>query len=114
MCSIRSQKAETDRVRMTSGENLTCYPGSTSTPSAGTTSIKTHWNSVTSTTNAKHYTIDIKDFYLKSKIEDVECMRITHELMPQDIITLYNVDDIAHDNGFIYIEIQGGVCGFPN
>ena len=90
-----------------------CYPGQTSTPHAGITTIKTHWNSVISTPNAKHSTININDIYLNSKLENFEYMRTPYDMIPQGIMNLYNLDEIVNDDDFVYIEVQGGMHGFP-
>ena len=113
VCAIRPQKKETYRVRLTAGGNLITYPGNTSTLTAGIVTIKTHWNSVISTPNCKYCTIDIKDFYLNSKLESYEYMCIPYDILPQDIIDLYNLSSLVADDGFVYIEVHGGIYGLP-
>ena len=112
VCSIRPQKSEKHQVRLTAGGNLINYPGITSTPTSSIKTIKTHWNSVISTPTSRYCTIDIKDFYLNSKLEEYEYMRLPVDLIPQEIIDLYNLKDLVCD-GFIYIEIRGGMYGLP-
>ena len=113
VCAIRPQKTETHRVRLTAGGNLISYNGVTSTPTAGITTIKAHWNSVISTPGSKYATIDIKDYYLNSKLKEYEYMRIHISLIPQEFIDLYNLQSIVGDDGFVYIEIRGGMYGLP-
>ena len=91
VCTIRPQKAETYRVRLTTGSNLVSHNGIMSTPTAAITTIKAHWNSVISSPGSKYATIDIKDFYLNSKLKDYEYMKIHKSLLPQEFINLYNL-----------------------
>jgi len=97
---------------LTAGGNLINYPGITSTPTSSIKTIKTHWNSVISTPTSRYCTIDIKDFYLNSKLEEYEYMRLPVDLIPQEIIDLYNLKDLVCD-GFIHMEIRGGMYGLP-
>ena len=113
MCDIRPQKPETHRVRLTAGGNLIMHNGTASTPAAATPAIKTYWNSVASTPNAKCLTLDIKDFYLNSKLEEFEHMRLPCHLFPQESINLYDLDSIVTSDGYVCWEIQGGMCGLP-
>ena len=113
VCAIWPQKIEIYRVRLTAGGNLIDYPGVTSIPMAGIVTIKTHWNSVISTPNNKYYTIDIKDFYLNSLLESFEYMRILFDILPQDIIIQYELNSMVAEDGFVYIEVRGGIYGLP-
>ena len=62
------------------------YDGIISIPAAAITMIKTYWNSVVSTPDSRCATIDIKDFYLNSKLKDYECMKTHETLTPQEFI----------------------------
>ena len=113
VCAIHPQKVETHRVRLTAGGNLIEYPGTKSTPTAGIVTIKTHWNSVISTPKDRYCTVDIKDFYLNSLLESYEYMCIPFDILPQDIIIQYELQSILADDGFIYMEVHGGIYGLP-
>jgi len=113
VCAIRPQKAETHRVRLTAGGNLVSYDGVTSTPTAAITTIKAHWNSVISTPGSRYATIDIKDFYLNSKLREYEYMKIHKNLIPQEFIDLYDLKSILGNDDFFYMEIRGGMYGLP-
>ena len=95
VCDMRPHKAETHQVRLAVGGNLIIYNGTTSTPTAAIPTIKTHWNSVASNPNAKYLTLDVKDFYLNSKLEEFECMRLPYNLFPKDLIELYGLDKLV-------------------
>ena len=94
---IRPQKTKTHRVHLTVGGNLISYEGPTSTPTAGTTTIKTHWNLVISTKNAKYATFDIKDFYLNSKLLEYEYIKIHKSLILAVFINLCNLHNLIDD-----------------
>ena len=60
--------------------------GTISTPTADLIVVKTLLNSVVSTPNAKFLTIDVKDFYLNTPMEQYEYMRIPVKYIPADIM----------------------------
>jgi hypothetical protein len=66
VATIRPQKAETHRVRLTVGGNLIDYPGDVSTPTADMTTAKILFNNVISTPDARFMCTDVKDFYLNT------------------------------------------------
>ena len=113
VCTIRPQKAETHRVRLTAGGNLVSHNSITSIPTAAITTIKAYWNSVISSPGSKYATIDIKHFYLNSKLEDYEYMKIHKSLLPQEFIDLYNLQSLIGEDDFLYIEIRRGIYRLP-
>ena len=113
VCSIRPQKTETHRVRLTAGGNLISYEGITSTPTAAITTIKTHWNSVMSTKNARHATLDIKDFFLNSNLIDYEHVKLHISLIPTEFIESHQLQDLVDHQGFVHMEIRGSMHGLP-
>ena len=102
VCDMQSHKAETHRVRITAGGNLIIYNGTTSTPATATPTIKTHWNSVASNPNAKYLTLDVKDFYLNSKLEEFECMHLPYNLFPKDLIELCGLDKLVAEDSYVH------------
>jgi hypothetical protein len=112
VCTIRPQKAEQERTRLTVGGNLIDYPGDTHAPTADITSFKLHVNSTLSNPGAKMCLADINNFYLTTPMNNPEYMRIPMHLIPQEIIDEYNLLNIAH-NVFIYIKIKKGMYGLP-
>jgi hypothetical protein len=109
-CNYRPQKAEKHRTRITVGGNRIRYEGDTATPTASITTVKMHWNSVLSTEQSRYMTLDIKDFYLNSKLSDYEYIFIELRLIPEDFVQQYNLDKIAV-NGKILAEVRGGMYG---
>ena len=68
-CNVRPQKEEQNRTRLTIGGDRINYDGDCSTPIANLLTVKLLLNSVISTDGAKFMTIDIKNFYLKTPLE---------------------------------------------
>ena len=114
VCTIRSQKSKTHRVRLTARGNFISYADVTSTPTATITIIKAHWNSIISTPGAKYAILNIKDFYLNSKLKNYEHVKIHINLIPQDFINAYNLNDIVDDEGFINMKIRGDTWITPS
>jgi hypothetical protein len=86
VCTIRPQKKETHRTRLTVGGNLIDYPYDVSTPTAGITTAKFIFNSFLSTPNAKFMGLDIKAFYLNAEMERYKYMRLPIDIIPKEFI----------------------------
>jgi hypothetical protein len=108
----RPEKPNPRRVRFTVGGDRIDYPGDVSTKTADLTTVKLLLNSVLSTPNAKFMTMDIKDFYLNTPLDEYEYMRIPVAFIPTEIFEFYNLKDLVH-NGFVYVEIRKGMYGLP-
>jgi hypothetical protein len=113
VCTIREQKAEPERTRLTVGGNLINYPGDTSAPTADLTTFKTLINSTLSTPNARMCCLDVKNYYLNTPMDRPEYMRIPLYLIPEEIINEYHLREKVHTDGNIYIEINKGMYGLP-
>ena len=57
-------------------------------------------------------TIDIKDFYLSTKLKRFEYLRLKLDDLPEDVIEHYKLHGKVK-NGYVYVEIQGGMYGLP-
>lgn len=110
--SIRPQKKEVERTRLTVGGNLIDYPGDVSTKTADLTTAKILFNSVLSTPTAKFMGIDLKNFYLNTPMARYEYMRLPIDIIPDEIIAQYNLLPLIH-HGYVYIEIRKGMYGLP-
>ena len=102
VCDIRLQKVETYWLRLTAEDNLIIYNGTTSILTATIPIFKTHWNSVISTLKAKYLTLDIKDFYLNSKLSMFKYLRLLYKLFQWELIDLHNLDDFITENKYVY------------
>ena len=108
----RPKKKEPNRTRLRVGGNLIDYPGDVSTPTADTTTAKLVINSTISTPNARYMCGDIKNFYLGTPMTRYEYMRLPIKLIPDEIITAYNLHSKTHKE-HIYMEIRRGMYGLP-
>jgi hypothetical protein len=111
IASIRPQKTETHRTRLTVGGDRLNYPGDTSTPTAKLTTAKCVINRTISTKNGRFTVVNIKDFYLNTPLEGYEYMRLPLTLIPDEIRQQYQLDDITTHDGWVYIEIRKGMYG---
>ncbi|KAL7475411.1 hypothetical protein ACHAW6_001326 [Cyclotella cf. meneghiniana] len=75
--------------------------------------IKIQLNSVIFTTGAKFMTIDIKDFYLCTLMEQPEFMRLKLSDMPENVITHYKLRALQTPDVYVYICIQKSMYGLP-
>ena len=112
VAALKLNKAEMYRIRFTVGGDRIVYHGKVSTPTADLTTVKTHLNSVLSTPDAKYMTIDIKDFYLNTPMDQYEYMWIPTKFIPADIMTQYQLADLVHNN-MVMVEIRKGMYGLP-
>jgi hypothetical protein len=101
------KKDDPHRVHLTVGGNQIDFPGDCGTPTAD---VKILLNSVISTTNTKFMTIEIKDFYLNTPMECPEFMQLKFSHLPDNIIKLYKLRDLAHDS-YVFVRIQKGMYG---
>ena len=108
----RPMKSNPRRVRFTVGGDKVNYPGDVSTKTADLITAKTLINSTISTEGARFMSIDIKDFYLNNDMDRYEYMKIPIKLIPEEIMTLYNLQDRIH-KGYVYVEIRKGMYGLP-
>jgi hypothetical protein len=70
-------------------------------------------NSTISTPNAKFYSIVLTNFYLMTPMSKYEYIRLRLDLIPDKIITKYNLHDNVDKQGWVYVEIQMGMYGLP-
>ena len=113
VCSIRPQKAERERTRLTVGGNLIDYTGPANAPTADLTTYKIHINGTLSTPGARQLCLDIMNYYLGTLLPSPEYMKIHISLIPQEIINEYNLLELVDEEGFVFIEILKGMYGLP-
>ena len=97
VADLRSLKKETHCVRGTVGGDRLQYIGNCSTDCASLTLVKSHLNSTISTKNARYVTLDIKDYYYSTPIEKYEYMRLSLDIILQEIIQQYDLCRLAKD-----------------
>ena len=71
MCfkTLRPQKIETHRTRLTVGGDLIDYPGEVSTPTLDLTNMKLHINSAISDVKSRYLCMEVKYFYLNNQMD---------------------------------------------
>ena len=114
VCTMRPEKSETHRVRITvGGDRLDAYQDVRS-PAVGITDTKLHLNSTISDAKngARYSTADLKDFFLGSKMKIFQYMRVHRKYITQEVMDEYGLTDEHFDSrGYAYIKIQKGMYG---
>jgi hypothetical protein len=95
------------------GRDRIDYPWDKSTPTANLTTANLLFNSTIFTPGASFYGIDLANFYLNTLMEWYEYMRLRLDILPQEIINKYNLNNIVDADRWVYVEIQKGMCGLP-
>jgi len=96
-CNYRPQKDEPHRTQLTVGGDRIDYAGNKSTPTADLVTAKLLINSTISTPKAIFYSIDLANFYLMTPMEEFEYMRLRIEIIPEEIIQKYNLQELVDD-----------------
>ena len=112
VCSFRPQKPEPYRTHIAVSGNLIDYPGNLSMKVADMTMFKILVNSTISTPGAKWLSLDVKNYYLGTPMDNYEYMIIPINQIPQEIIDHYNLHNIVH-HGKVYVEIRRSMYGLP-
>jgi Reverse transcriptase (RNA-dependent DNA polymerase) len=113
VCELKPHKVEKNRTRLTLGGNLIDYPGDVSTRTADMDTIKIVLNSTVSTPGAKFCSMDITNFYLNTKMERPEFVRIPIALIPEEIINEYKLQELVDDQNNVYAIVEKGMYGLP-
>jgi hypothetical protein len=109
-CLIRPEKIEEpNRTRLVVGGDRVHYPFDIGTPTANLLTIKLLINNVISTSRARFFTMDIKNFYLCTPMTRYEYMQLKLSNMPDNVIAHYHLLDIATPDGYIYCKICQGM-----
>ena len=91
------------------GEKLS-YNGPVSTPTAGLTMDKLHWNVVLSTPDGKYLIVDVNNFYLNNPMKKAKYYKIALKIIPQEIIDKYDLINKQND-GYIYVRVKKRMYG---
>ena len=98
---IRPEKSKIHQTRITAGGNRLDYHGNVSMHTTSMETIKTHWNSVVSTPNARYCTGDISNMYLCLMHDDTEYVRFPVQLILHNFIAHYKLQSLIR-NGYVY------------
>ena len=74
------------------------------------TIVKIHLNSTISNKDARYITVDIKDFYYRTLMQDYKYSHLSLKLVPKEVIEQYNLHELASNNK-VYFDIQKGMLG---
>jgi hypothetical protein len=100
-------------VQHTIGRDQINSLGSTSTKTADLPTVKTLFSNVISTPDGSFMTVNLKDFFLGTPLEDwYEYIHIPVHVIPPRIMELYNLHALAI-NGFVYAKVQRGMYSLP-
>ena len=106
-------------MHTTLGINKLTYDAPVSTPTSYLTTAKLHFNSALSTPDSKFLILDVKNFYLDNPKKENEYLKISINLIPQELIDKYDpkkkqIDDymyvIVEKN--IYCLLQAGIIAY--
>ena len=111
VCDHQPLKKELNRCRLVVGGDRLTYEHETAAPAANLLEAKLMFNSTISTKNAKFLTIDIKDFFLSSKMAQREYMRMHWDEIPQDIKTKYALHMFVDAHNHVTFRINKGMYG---
>ena len=113
VCDIRPLKSEMFQVRLTVGGDCLQYPDDTASPAATLLESKLLLNSTISQSaqGARFMTLDSKDFFLQTKMDRPEFMKIHSKYFLPDIQDKYNIQSIVHTDGYVYCRIKRGMYG---
>ena len=91
ICSVRPEKKEKNRTRLTVGGYQIDYSGDVATPTVDMLVAKILFNSAISTKGARFMTIDISNFYLMTPLKIPEYIHIHIRDIPDETIAEYKL-----------------------
>jgi hypothetical protein len=115
VAAYRPEKANPHRIRFTVSGDRIDYPGGVSMKTANLPTVKTLFNSVISTPNARFMTTDLKDFNLGTPLAQykyMQYMQIPVSVIPESIMAEYKLLPLRHHD-HVYVEIRKGMYGLP-
>jgi hypothetical protein len=84
-----------------------------STPTANLTTAKLHFNSTISTPVTLFYGIDLANFFMNTPMECYKYICLWLDILSQEIINKYNLNNIVNAIGWVYVKIQKDMHGLP-
>ena len=105
------------RTRGTLGGDRCNYDGPTSSPVADISVIKTHIHSVVSDrrnhrTDTRYVNIDIKDFYLGSKLDQPDFVSIAVKDIPEETMLEFDLQQYVSNDAVLF-QVDGTMYGHP-
>ena len=110
MATLRPQKEEEHRARVTIGGEKLDYPGITATDIASINTLKILLKSFISTPLSCFITLDINKYYYNTPMSRYKYMHIPLSLIPDENMDQYDLRQLSKD-GWVYMEIWKGMPG---
>jgi hypothetical protein len=82
-------------------------------PTANLMTAKLLINSTVSMPGAIILGIDLANFYLNTPLTNYKYMHQRLNIIPEEIVLAYNLQDIVKPDGWVYIELRKGMYGLP-
>ncbi|KAL7479066.1 hypothetical protein ACHAW6_004815 [Cyclotella cf. meneghiniana] len=108
----RPQKQEKERTHLTVVGTHIDYPWNRATPTSDLTTAKLPFNSVISTPHATFHSADIKNFYLNTRMDQPEYMKLKFNLIPTEIVQKQDLHKLE-SHRWINVCINLGMYGLP-
>jgi hypothetical protein len=113
VCKVQPEKGDdANHTHITIGRNNIAYPGDVGTPTGSIELVELLVNSVLSQRNTRLATMDLKNLYLNTPLDQPEYVRIKLADIPLKFIDEYKLNNIA-PNSWIYFEMRRGMYGLP-
>ena len=87
------------------------FQGNTSTETVGLETAKMVFNSVVSTPEARFMTINISNLYLNTPLQEYQYMRFNINMIPQEVIDHYGLQNKPTNDGWVYCDICKAIYG---
>ena len=104
--SYRPEKSDPNRTRLTVGGDRVNHPGNCGTPTTDLPTVKLLLNRKIYMPGARFMTMDIKDFYLMTPMDQYEYMRLKLANLPEDVIQQYTLRYKVTKYGYVYLETR--------
>ena len=100
-----------NQSQITAGENQLELQGDTSAEIVGLETAKMVFNIVVSTLEEKFMTIDTSNMYLSTSLQEYQYMKVNINMIPQEVIDHYNLQNKVTEDGWVYCEIRKAIYG---
>ena len=110
-CRQRPKKEEVNWIRITAGGDRLEFQGDASTVTAELETTKIVFNSILSTLDAKFMTIYISNMYLNMTLQEYQYMQFNINMIPQEVIDHYNLQNKVTEDRWVYCEICKTIYG---
>ena len=99
------------RTQITAGGDQLEFQLDTSTKTVGLKTEKMVFNSVFSTPDTKIMTINISNMYLNTPLQVYQYMQFNINMIPQEVIDLYDLQNKVTSDRWVYCEIHKVIYG---